>query len=75
MSPPSNATTSASVLLSEIDKVELNKSVAAMAYNDTLLAYPGGLGLGATVAASGNTAFVTVFEPDTTTTMLVRPRV
>ena len=75
MSQPSNATTSASVLLSEIDKVELNKSVAATAYNDTLLAYPSGLGLGATVAASGNTAFVTVFEPDTTTTMLVRPRV
>ena len=45
---PTNATQSESTLQIEINAAEPNKTVAQAAYNDTLLAYPGGLGLGAT---------------------------
>jgi hypothetical protein len=70
---PTTATQSESVLQTEINAAEPNKAVAQTAYNDTLLAYPGGLGLGATVVASGTSEWVTVYEPNTTTVLMVHP--
>ena len=71
---PTDATQSESILQTEINVAEPNKAVAQAAYNDTLLAYPGGLALGATVETSGNTAWVSVYEQESTTVMMVHPK-
>ncbi len=71
---PTKATQSESTLQTEINAAEPNKAVAQAAYNDTLLAYPGGLGLGATVETSGNTTWVSVYEQESTTVMMVHPK-
>jgi hypothetical protein len=71
MSVPSNATQSESVLQQEINST--GSTAAQTTYNDINRAYGGSLGLGATVEASGNTLWAWVFEPTTTTVMMVHP--
>jgi hypothetical protein len=73
MSVPVNATQSESVLRQDINSIESDTLVANSTYNDIYKAYAGSLGEGATVAASGNTLWAWVFEPTTTTVMMVHP--
>ena len=70
---PPNATQSESVFLQEINSIEPDSLVAKTTYNDINRAYGGSLGLGAIVEASGNTLWAWVFEPSTTTVMMVHP--
>jgi hypothetical protein len=60
-------------LLQEINSIEPDTLVAQTTYNDINKAYGGSLGLGAIVEASGNTLWSWVFEPTTTTVMMVHP--
>ena len=73
MSVPSNATQSESVLHQEINSIEPDTLVANRTYNDINKAYAGSLGQGAIAEASGNTLWAWVFEPTTTTVMMVHP--
>jgi hypothetical protein len=70
---PGSATQSESVFLQEINSIEPKTLVAQTAYNDINAAYGGSLGLGAAVAVDGTTIFATVYEPATTTTLMVHP--
>ena len=70
---PTNATQSESVLQQEINSIEPDTLVAKTTYNDIYRAYAGSLGQGAIVEASGNTLWAWVFEPTTTTVMMVHP--
>ena len=70
---PSNATQSESVFLHEINSIEPDTLVAQTTYNDINKAYAGSLGQGAIAEASGNTLWAWVFEPTTTTVMMVHP--
>jgi hypothetical protein len=71
---PAGLTQSESVFQSEINAVEPDKLVASTLYNDIHLAYGGSLGSGAAVMTDGTTAFGSVYEPTTMTTMMVHPR-
>jgi hypothetical protein len=70
---PPNATQSESVFLQEINSIEPDASVAKTTYNDINRAYADSLGQGAIAGASGNTLWAWVFEPTTTTVMMVHP--
>ena len=70
---PSGLTQSESVFLNEINSLEGSNPVGMDTYNIINKAYGGSLGLGATVAASGATIWAYVYEPETTTIMMVHP--